>query len=185
MPHEGLADCTGCVVTGGDEDGVLGETVNEDGQVLVASIWRQRHRHVDGEGIIWSLRLDGARRLLAMAIIDAQLALWAALDGLQRDAATCFMGIVVTEELPQSVAAEVGGSMQFAGDFSGFIFIVQQANLKEGIFRGRGVDGQVAESIHMSLGFPGAVFYGEIVFLQGGRPAMKESRPCVHCFEPL
>ena len=75
--------------------------------------------------------------------------------------------------------------MQFAGDFSGFFFIFQQANLKEGIFRGWGVDGQAAESIHMSLGFPGAVFYGEVVFLQGDRPVMKESRPRAHCFEPL
>ena len=78
------------------------------------------------------------------------------------------------EEFPQSVAAEVGGSMQFAGNFSGF-FIFQQANLKESIFRGRGVDGQAAEPVHMSLGFPGAVFHVEVVFLQGGRPAMKES----------
>ena len=40
MPHEGLADCASGVVTGGDEDGVFGETVNEDDQELVASIWR-------------------------------------------------------------------------------------------------------------------------------------------------
>ena len=41
----------------------------------------------------------------------SQLALWAALGSLQTNASTCFMGIVVTEEFPQSVAAEVGGSM--------------------------------------------------------------------------
>ena len=72
-----------------------------------------------------------------MAVIGAQLALWAALGGLQTDVATCFMGIAVTEEFPQSVAAEVGGSMQFAGDFSGFLLVLQQLNLKEVIFRGR------------------------------------------------
>ena len=100
MPHKGLADCAGDVVTGEDEDGVFGETVNEDDQELVASIWRQRPHNVNGEGIPWSLRLDGARRLLAMTVIGAQLALWAALGSLQTDAATCFMGIAVTEEFP-------------------------------------------------------------------------------------
>ena len=97
MPHEGLCDCAGGVVTGGNEDGVFGETVNKDDQELVVSIWRQRPHNVNGEGIPWSLRRDGARRLLAMTIIGAQLALWAALDDLQTDAATCFMGMVVTE----------------------------------------------------------------------------------------
>ena len=38
MPHEGLSDCAGGVVTGGDEDGVFRKTVNEDDQELVASI---------------------------------------------------------------------------------------------------------------------------------------------------
>ena len=40
MPHEGLTDCARGVVTGGDEDGVLGEAVHEDDQELVALIWR-------------------------------------------------------------------------------------------------------------------------------------------------
>ena len=111
MPHEGLTDGASGVVTRGDEDGVFGEAVHEDDQELVVLIWRQRAHNVNGEGILWSLRLNGACCLLAMAVIGAQMALWAALGGLQADAATCFMGIAVTEEFPQSVAAEVGGSM--------------------------------------------------------------------------
>ena len=57
--------------------------------------------------------------------------------------------------------------------------------LEGGCLQGEGVDRQAAESIHTSLGFPGAVSYGEVVFLQGGQPAMKESRSREHCFEPL
>ena len=120
-----------------------------------------------------------------MAVVCAQLALWAALGGLQTDAATCYMGISVTEEFPQSVAAEVGSSMQFVGDLSGLLLIRQQPNLKEGIFRGWGVDGQAAEPIHMSLQFPGTVFHCEVIFLQGDRLAMKEGRSCAHRLKPL
>ena len=71
MPHEGLADCARSVVAGGDEDGAFRETVDEDDQELVASIHRQRSYNVDREGILWPLGLDGACRLLAMAVIGA------------------------------------------------------------------------------------------------------------------
>ena len=81
---------------------------------MIRNSWRRsggRAHNVNGEGIPWSLRLNGARRLLAVAAIGAQLALRAALGGLQTDAVTCFMGVVVTEEFPQSMAAKVGGSV--------------------------------------------------------------------------
>ena len=99
------------MVTGGDEDGVFGEAVHKDNQELAASIWRWGAHNIKGEGIPWSLGLNGARRFLAMAVTGAPLALWAALDGLRTDATTCLMGILVTEEFPQSVAAEVGSIM--------------------------------------------------------------------------
>ena len=100
MPHEGLANCACGVITGGDEDGVFGEAAHEDNQELMASIGRQGAHNIDGEGFPRSLGLNGARRLLVMAVIGAQLALGAALGSLQTDAATCFMGIPVTEEFP-------------------------------------------------------------------------------------
>ena len=124
MPHEGLADCACGVITGRDEDGVLGEAIYEDNQAFVASIGRKRAHNIDGQCIPWSLGLDGACRFLAVAIIGAQLALGATLSGLQTDAAACFMGVPVTEELPQSVATEVGCDMEFAGDFPGFFFVL-------------------------------------------------------------
>ena len=71
MPHEGLTDCAGGVVTGGDEGGVFRKTVDEDDQELVASIRRQGSYNVDREGIPGPLGLDGACRLLAMAVIGA------------------------------------------------------------------------------------------------------------------
>ena len=151
MPHEGLTDCARGVVAGGDKDGVFGEAIHEDDQELVASIWRYGTHNINGEGIPGSMGLNGARCFLAMAVVSAQLALWAALGSLQTDVATCFIGITVTEEFPQSVAAEVGSSMQFAGDLSGLLFVLQQPNLKEGIFRGQVVGGQAVEPIHMSL----------------------------------
>ena len=58
--------------------------------------------------------------------------------------------------------------MQFAGDLPGFFFVLQQPNLKEGVFQGWGVDGYAAESIYVGLRFPGAVLHGEVVLLQGG-----------------
>ena len=51
MPHEGLADCACGVITGRDEDGVLGKAIYEDNQELVASIGRERAHDIDGQGI--------------------------------------------------------------------------------------------------------------------------------------
>ena len=100
MPHEGLADCACGVITERDEDGVFVETIYEDNQELVASIGRKRAYNIDGQCIPWSLGLDGACRLLVVAIIGAQLALGATLNGFQTDAAACFMGVPVPEKLP-------------------------------------------------------------------------------------
>ena len=71
MPHEGLADCAGGVVTAGDEDSKFRKAVDEDNQELVASIRKQRSYNVDQEGIPGPLGLYGVCRLLAMAVIGA------------------------------------------------------------------------------------------------------------------
>ena len=82
MAHECFADCVRDVVTGRDEDGILGEAIHKDNQELVAAIGRKRAHNIDGQRIPWSLGLDGARHFLAVAIISAQLALGATLGGL-------------------------------------------------------------------------------------------------------
>ena len=75
MVHEGFADCVRGVVAGRDEDGVFGKTIHKHNQELVAVVGRKRAHNVNGQRIPWALGLDGARRLLAVAIIGAQLAL--------------------------------------------------------------------------------------------------------------
>ena len=125
MAHEGFADCVRGVVTGRDEDGVFGKAIYKYNQELVAVVGRKRAHNVNGQRIPRALGLDGARRLLAVAIIGAQLALGATLSGLQTDTAAGFVGVPVAEKLPQSVATEVGSGVEFMGDFPGFIFILQ------------------------------------------------------------
>ena len=124
MAHESFADCVCGMVTGRDEDGVLGKAIHKDNQELVAAIGRKRAHNIDGQRIPWPLELDGVRRLLAVAIIGAQLALGATLSGLQTDAVACFVGVLVAEKLPQSVATEVGSGMEFKGDFPGLSLVL-------------------------------------------------------------
>ena len=85
---------------------------------------RKRAHNIDGQCIPRALGLDGAGRLLVVAIIGAQLAMGATLSGLQADAAAGFVGVPVTEKLPQSMATEVGSGVEFTGDFPGFVFIL-------------------------------------------------------------
>ena len=125
MAHEGFADCVRGVVTGRDEDGVFGKTIHKYNQELVAVVGRKGAHNVNGQRIPWALGLDGDRRLLAVAIIGAQLALGATLSDLQTDAVAGFVGVSVAEKLPQSVASEVGSGVEFTGNFPGFIFILQ------------------------------------------------------------
>ena len=125
MAHEGFADCVRGVVTERDEDGVLGKTIHKNNQELVAVVGRKRTHSVNGQRIPRALELDGARRLLAVVIIGAQLALGATLSGLQTDAVAGFVVVSVAEKLPQSVATEVGSGVEFMGNFPGFIFILQ------------------------------------------------------------
>ena len=134
MAHEGLADCGCSVVTGRDEDGVFGKAINKYNQELVAVVGRKRAHNVNGQSIPQALGLDGARRLLPVAIIGAQLTLGATLSGLQTDTAAGFVGVPVMEKLPQSVATEVGSGVEFTGDFPGFIFILQKPYLQDGVF---------------------------------------------------
>ena len=111
MAHEGFADCTCGVVTGRDEDGVLGKTIHKGNQELVAAVGRKRAHNIDGQRIPRALGLNGAGRLLAVAIVGAQLALGATLSGLQADAVAGFVGVPVAKKFPQSVATEMGSGM--------------------------------------------------------------------------
>ena len=129
MAHEGFADCSCGVVAGRDEDGVFRKAIDKYNQEPVAVVGRKRAHNVDRQRIPRVLGLDGSRRLLAVAIIGAQLTLGATLSGLQTDAAADFVGIPIMEELPQSVATEVSSSVESTGDFPGFILILQQPYL--------------------------------------------------------
>ena len=100
MPHESFADHIGGVVAGGDEDGVLRITVHEDNQELVAVIRRERSHYVNRQCIPGALRLDSASRLLAMAVVGAQLTLGTTLSGLQADAAAGLVCAQVAKKLP-------------------------------------------------------------------------------------
>ena len=144
MAHEGFADCSCIVVTGRDEDGVFGKAIDKYNQELVVVVGRKGAHNVNRQCIPRVPGLDGARRLLAVAIIGAQLTLGATLSGIQTDAAAGFVGVPVTEELPQSVATEVGSGVEFTGDFPGFIFILQQPYLQDGVFWWWRVDRLVA-----------------------------------------
>ena len=73
MPHESFADRIGRVVAGGYEDGVLRIAVHEDNQELVAVIRRERSHNVNRQLIPGALRLYSASRLLAVAVVGAQL----------------------------------------------------------------------------------------------------------------
>ena len=132
MVHEGFADCVCGVVTGRDEGDVLGKTIHKDNQELMGVVGRKRTHNVNGQRIPRALGLDGARRLLEVAIIGDQLALGTTLSGLQTDAAAGFVGVPVAEKLPQSVATEVGSGVEFTCDFPGFIFIRQPVVVLEG-----------------------------------------------------
>ena len=87
MPYESFADHIGGVIAGGDEDGVLRIAVHEDNQELVAVIRRERSHNVIRQHIPGVLRLYSASRLLAVAVVAAQLTLGTPLSGLQADAA--------------------------------------------------------------------------------------------------
>ena len=80
---------------------------------------------------------------------------------------------------------EVGGGMELLGNLVGFLFVLQKPYLENGIFLGRGIDGQAAESINVRLGFPGAMLHGEVMLLQCGQPAVEKSGSRSHRFEPL
>ena len=75
--------------------------------------------------------------------------------------------------------------MKLTGDLPGFIFVVQQPYLQDRIFWRWGINGQAAESIHVHLRLPGAVFHREVVLFQHGRPAVKESGFHAHHLQPL
>ena len=100
MAHEGFADRVGSEVDGGDKDGILQIAIHEDDDELMAVVRRKQSQNVNGQRIPGALRLDSAGRLLAMAVVSAQLTLGTALSGFQADAAAGFVRVPVTEELP-------------------------------------------------------------------------------------
>ena len=63
-------------------------------------IWRKRSHNVNRQRIPGALRLDSASRLLAVAVVGAQLTLGTALSGLQADAAAGLVCVPVAKELP-------------------------------------------------------------------------------------
>ena len=129
MRYEGFADCVGSVIAGGDEDGIFRIAVYKDDQELVAVIWRERSPNVNCQRIPGALRLYSASRLLAVAVVGAQLILGTSLSGLQADAAAGLVCIPVVKEFPQRVATKVGGGMKLTGDPAGFVLIVQHTDL--------------------------------------------------------
>ena len=71
----------GGVVAGGDEDSIFGIAIHKNYQEFIAVVRRQRPHNVNGQCISGALRLDSAGRLLAMAVVGAQLTLGTALSG--------------------------------------------------------------------------------------------------------
>ena len=114
MAQEGFAHSVRGMIAGGNEDGVLRATIHEHDEEFLAVIGWQRSHNVDGQRFPWTLRLDGASRLLTMAIITAQLALVTTLCYFEANAATGFMIISIPEELPQCLPSEVSGGVELS-----------------------------------------------------------------------
>ena len=66
----------------------------------MAVIRTKRSHNVNQQRIPGALRLDSASRLLAVAVVGAQLTLGTALSGLQADAAAGLVCVSVAKELP-------------------------------------------------------------------------------------
>ena len=141
MGHEVFADLVGGVVAGRDEDGILRIAIHKHDQEFLAVIRGQRSHNVNGQRIPGTLRLDSTGRLLAMSVVAAQLTLGTTLGDFEADAAAGFVRIPVTEELPQRLPTQVGGSMELSGNLAGFLFILQESYLEDIVFWRRRVDG--------------------------------------------
>ena len=114
VAQEGFAYRANGMITGGNEDGVLRVTIHEHDEEFLAVISWQRSHNVDGQRVPWILRLDGASRLLTMAIIAAQLALGTTLCYFEANAATGFVIVSIAEELPQCLPSEVSGGLELS-----------------------------------------------------------------------
>ena len=129
------------MIAGWNEDGVFQIAIHEHDEEFLAVIRRQRSHNVNGQRIPGTLRLDSTSRLLAMSIVAAQLTLGTILSGLEADAAAGFVAVPVTEELPQRLLTEVGGGVELPSESSGFLFVLHEADLEEGVLWSRRVDG--------------------------------------------
>ena len=158
MAQEGFAHRVRGMIAGGNEDGEFRVAIHEHDEEFLAVIGWQRSHNVDGQRVPGTLRLDGASRLLTMAIIAAQLALGTTLCYFEANAVTGFVGISIAEELPQRLPSEVGGGVELSREFPGFVLIFYEADLEENVFWWRRVDGQPAEAIDVGLCLPRSMF---------------------------
>ena len=141
VAQEGFAHRVRGVIAGRNEDGEFGIAIHEHDEEFLAVIRLQRSHNVDGQHVPGTLRLDGTSRLLTMAIIAAQLALGTTLCCFEANAATCFVRVLIAEELPQRLSSEVGGGVELSREFPGFVLIFYEADLEENVFWRKRVDG--------------------------------------------
>ena len=141
VAQEGFAHRVRGVIAGWNEDGVFRIAIHEHDEEFLAVIRRQGSHNVNGQRIPGTLRLDSTRSLLAMSIVAAQLTLGTTLSGLEADAVAGFVAVPVAEELPQCLPTEVGGGVELWSEFSGFLFVLHEADLEEGVLWRRRVDG--------------------------------------------
>ena len=141
VAQEGFAHRVRCVIAGRNEDGVFRIAIHEHDEEFLVVIRRQRSHNVNGQRIPGTLRLDSTSRLLAISIVTAQLTLGATLSSFKADAAAGFVVIPVAEELPQHLPTGVGGDVELSSESSGFLFVLHEADLEEGVFWRRRVDG--------------------------------------------
>ena len=112
VAQEGFAHRVRGMIAGGNEDGEFRVAILEHDEEFLAVIGWQRSHNVNGQRVPGTLRLNGASRLLTMAIIAAQLALGTTLCYFEANVATGFVGISIAEDLPQRLPSEVGGRLE-------------------------------------------------------------------------
>ena len=136
VAQEGFTHRVRGMIAGGNEDGEFRVAIHEHDEEFLAVIGWQRSHNVDGQRGPGTMRLDGARRLLTMATIAAQLALGTTLCYFEANAANGFLGISIAEEFPQRFSSEVGGGVELSREFPGFVLISYEADLEENVFLG-------------------------------------------------
>ena len=123
MAQEGFAHRVCSVIARRTEDGIPQVAIDKHDEELLAVIGWQRSHNVYRQRVPWPLRLDGPRRLLMVAIIAAQLTLGTTLCNFKANAATGFVVIAISGELPQRLSAEVGGGVELSCEIPSFVLI--------------------------------------------------------------